>query len=966
VSHLPELLAKLLSETDARDLVDRVGLDATYIEFRGHLVNVWNNVLRAARLKPGKLQAVVDAASARYPDYTDAITKAHAAYLLSRPAPEQEGIQRVFAGVPAQGPPLVGRDKIFAKLRKLAATGDKLVLHGMPGAGKSALALALAYDEVTLTRFGGGVFWAGLGPQANIDNILSLWGTAVGMDASADSGGRPPRTAAERAQRLNAYLQSALGGQPFLVVLDDAWRPEDVLDFEHFATPGSAVLLTTRDEALARRYAYDPSRLVRVRELAKSAALDLLKRAVPEAPAAALAGLRKLARAVGYLPLALVLIGRELAAHAGQERWILQAVERLHSAVERLALAETSRRPGTADVPLSLQAVVELSLDALPDDTTRAAFAELGVFAPKPGDFSRAAALAVWQVSEKVGDAYLRTLYGRGLLESTGQDRFTVHQVPAAVASVRLADTAAVAARHFAYYLAFVDADREAWQAIAAELTQIQQAWDWAARTSGQDRRVLQLVGALHVFMERRGLRAQQRAWLERAVKAARALGDRAEEGRLLGSLGLCWWQLDQHSEAIDCLEHALTLARQTGDRQAEERHLGSLGLVWASAKFHDQAIGYYEKALAIARELGDRQGEGSHLGALGLAWVEGAMAKLDRGEATKDTTAPYFQRAIEYYKQALAVAQAIDDRPAEGSHLGNLGNAWLQLGIVGQAKDLLIKALAILRDIGDRPNEGFHLANLARAHHALGDVHAAQQCGREALAIYDAYRDPRAETLRTWLQNVEKETMDKHRDRRSGEMGEPLDEHATRRLGIDHGFRSAFMHGQPLSRQLYEAYWLHSHGGPAAYFVVPPYEEYLRLYDMYSKACRLRATGLSECEAAEAVRKRSLPDLYPLDEASFEKLGVNHDLRGAFTQGRPLSQDEYETIYYVFEPVLPEGVMPYDDYVGAWYYGELGVGPPSREEYMKQYCSVTPPYEKYLQLYKKYSEESEKRRRKD
>jgi hypothetical protein len=160
------------------------------------------------------------------------------------------------------------------------------------------------------------------------------------------------------------------------------------------------------------------------------------------------------------------------------------------------------------------------------------------------------------------------------------------------------------------------------------------------------------------------------------------------------------------------------------------------------------------------------------------------------------------------------------------------------------------------------------------------------------------------------------------------------------------------------VSRDEYES--LLHHGSTFAYFSPPPYEEYLQLYDMYSETCRLRDTGLSECEAAEAVRSRSLPDLYPLDEASFEKLGVHHDLRGAFTHGRPLSQDEYEIIY-VLEPVLPEGVMPYDAYVSHWYYGEMGVGPPSREEYMKRYCFVAPPYKQYLQLYKKYSEGSGK-----
>jgi len=303
--------------------------------------------------------------------------------------PSGQGIQRVFASVPAQGPPLMGRDQMFAELQVRAAEGGKLALHGLPGAGKSALALALAYDEPTLKRFGGGVLWAGLGSQANVANILNLWGAALGVDVSTGFDGKPLQTAAERAQRLNAHLQAALGGQPFLVILDDAWKPEDLLDFESFATPGYAVIVTTRDLALAHRFLDAPERLVRVQELDERAALDLLTRAAPEARAAVPTDLGEVARAVGYLPLALVLMGRELAAHAGQERWIRQTVKRLRSAKARLDLAETARRPGLAGVPLSLQAVVQLSLDALPDDAIRSAFAELGVFAPKPADFSR-------------------------------------------------------------------------------------------------------------------------------------------------------------------------------------------------------------------------------------------------------------------------------------------------------------------------------------------------------------------------------------------------------------------------------------------------------------------------------------------------------------------------------------------------------------------------------------------------
>jgi hypothetical protein len=81
--NLPELLAELLSEDDARDLVDRAGLDARFIVFRGHRVNIWNNVLREARNQSGKPEAIVDLAIARYPDRADILRNALNEYLNS-------------------------------------------------------------------------------------------------------------------------------------------------------------------------------------------------------------------------------------------------------------------------------------------------------------------------------------------------------------------------------------------------------------------------------------------------------------------------------------------------------------------------------------------------------------------------------------------------------------------------------------------------------------------------------------------------------------------------------------------------------------------------------------------------------------------------------------------------------------------------------------------------------------------
>ena len=106
---------------------------------------------------------------------------------------------------------------------------------------------------------------------------------------------------------------------------------------------------------------------------------------------------------------------------------------------------------------------------------------------------------------------------------------------------------------------------------------------------------------------------------------------------------------------------------------------------------------------------------------------------------------------------------------------------------------------------------------------------------------------------------------LPKHRDAHSGRSYEPLDEHATFRLGINYGFRGAFTEDRPLSREQYEKY---SRSPRGAYFVVPPYEEYLRLYEIYSEVCRLRDDeGVNANEAAERVRSRS-------DAEKFKHLG--------------------------------------------------------------------------------------------
>jgi len=142
------------------------------------------------------------------------------------------------------------------------------------------------------------------------------------------------------------------------------------------------------------------------------------------------------------------------------------------------------------------------------------------------------------------------------------------------------------------------------------------------------------------------------------------------------------------------------------------------------------QRVAWLETALTAARRLDRRQVEGWHLGNLGNAYA-------DLGEV---------RRAIECYEQALEIDREIRDRRGEGNRLGRLGSAYYRLGDARRAIEYHEQALAIVREIGDRRGEGNHLNNLGLAYADLGEVQRAIGTYEQALAISREMGDRRTE----------------------------------------------------------------------------------------------------------------------------------------------------------------------------------------------------------------------------
>ncbi len=142
------------------------------------------------------------------------------------------------------------------------------------------------------------------------------------------------------------------------------------------------------------------------------------------------------------------------------------------------------------------------------------------------------------------------------------------------------------------------------------------------------------------------------------------------------------------------------------------------------------EEIRWKEAGLAAARALEDRKAEGQHLGNLGITY-----------EHLGD-----YRRAIEYYEQHAAIAREVGDRHGEGSSLGNMGAAYDLLDDHTRAIECHEKSLAIAHELGDRQSEGQALGNLGLAYKNLGEHRRAIEYHEQALAIDRELGDRRGE----------------------------------------------------------------------------------------------------------------------------------------------------------------------------------------------------------------------------
>ena len=618
--------------------------------------------------------------------------------------PTKEAAQPpLFVGVPAMPTHFVGRKALLADMVDRLVSGEALALsaEGLPGVGKTTLAIGLAHEPAVREHFKDGVLWAGLGPQPDVMHALATWAEDFGHDLSELT------TEAGRSQAM----RDTIGQRRMLLVIDDAWQLE-AAKWLRCGGPNCCHLLTTRDKALARAFA-GRSGVEAVPVLKEDRAYELLEVQAPEACAADPATARELARAVGGLPLALELLGGYLAApeHSTFSDLSEVALAELADPQKRIELAQ-KRLGAHSDREVTLKETIALSLEGLPEEGQQAFYA-LGAFAPKPEHFDRPAAEAVSGTNPRT----LALLAARNLVEiDTDTKRFALHQTLADVARTKM-DPESVS-RHRDHYLALVNEDPKDWRRIEAIYGQIKHAWTGVSKTGGE--KLLDMIWALHVFQERRGLWREYLAWAERGLRLAEEKGWREEFGRLLVHFGFAYNALGQREQALDYYERALPITEEVGDRAGEATTLNNIGLVYDNLGQREKALDYYERALPIQEEVGDRYGEATTLNNIGL--VYNALGQREQ--------------ALDYYERVLPITEEVGDRAGEATTLSNIGAVYDALGQREKALDYYERALPILEEVGNRAGEATTLNNIGLVYANLGQRERALDYYERALPI--------------------------------------------------------------------------------------------------------------------------------------------------------------------------------------------------------------------------------------
>lgn len=527
--------------------------------------------------------------------------------------------------------------------------------------------------------------------------------------------------------------RTLLAERRMLLVLDNVRNAEQVRPLLPGA-PGCLAVITSRDR-LTGLVARDGARRLTLDVLEPTEARTLIARLVgdrdpgPEATAAALA------KACGYLPLAI-----------------------------RIATAYLADRPeltvaGLADTLRSEASLGALEVDGDPEASVRSAFAHsyraldpaarrlFRLLALVPGpDVTAPAVAALADTDTAQAQRLLDTLARAHLVDTGRRGRYALHDLLRLYAGEQRRaaadDNTDAAGRLYDFYLCAVDAaasmlypravrlpvevpdgyphrtsfasETGALSWIDAELANLVAMTEYSA-TDRSRRGSWLLADALGGYFWLR--RRHGTEWLttaEAGLTAATAGGDKQAAAAAHLNLALAHRCLGRPAEAVGHATETLNISRQLGWREGEVSALRSLGAAYAELGHNDQAVAALDEALAVNLETGYHAGQAGALSARSGLWFR--MGRLS--ESLSDGLA-----ALDLYRHV--------HNPAGEAHAQlNTALSYLYLGRFDPALDHITRCMQLFESIGERYSHTLARCVLTKLHCDAGRYATALESG--------------------------------------------------------------------------------------------------------------------------------------------------------------------------------------------------------------------------------------------
>ncbi|MEM9809542.1 MAG: tetratricopeptide repeat protein [Cyanobacteria bacterium P01_D01_bin.56] len=475
-----------------------------------------------------------------------------------------------------------GRSKqiqtIEAGLTQVGTAVPIVAVSGMPGVGKSALAIHVAHQlkgQFPDAQLYVDLRGVGERPLAPGD-VLVGWLRAFGIEDSQI----PPLLD----ERVKLYRQQ-LEGKRVLVILDNASTAEQVRPLL-MGSSSCGVLITSRQ----RLAALAGAKLVDVFPMEETEALELLRElAGEERLHADKETAQQIVELCGRLPLAVRIAGAFLRQKV---HWSL-------GEYGRLLANEQNRLKQLNFDQWNVQASFNLSYEALSDEE-KTLFCTMAVM---PQDFEIGLVEGITESEAVDVKTVLERLIDGQLLEPLGNKRYRYHDLMRLFALGKLPgeEIEQIQQRIVDWYeeltYLFDDAFSVNLRKQTAEQLDVDEATFYQS--------------ALNWFEVERNNLLWVVTWLKEQTKDEQLLSfvDNLTNFFNRRSYWLDW---------VNTHEAALTVARQANNKAAESRMLNNLGIVYDSQGRWDDAISYFSQSLNLKRELGDRHGEGITLNNLG------------------------------------------------------------------------------------------------------------------------------------------------------------------------------------------------------------------------------------------------------------------------------------------------------------------------------------------------------------